>query len=77
MYIGEICHSGYNSTYNSICKNINECSAMITQMKAKNYSVKICSFIGKNPIVCCPPNKTENNKKAIDTYSAKESLYKF
>jgi len=80
--LGNICRTGDGETSNYICKNSENCSVPIEEIKKNIYP--ICSFNGKTPIVCCLPEKifqttTTTIKPAglspvLKTYPATESM---
>ncbi|CAI6344853.1 unnamed protein product [Macrosiphum euphorbiae] len=68
---GNICRTGDGETSYSICKNFENCSVSIEEIKKNIYP--ICSFYGKTPIVCC----LASISPVLKTYSATEKCREY
>lgn len=73
--LGEICRKALKSDQKYVCTATRHCNAFKESIRTRNY-LDICTFVGLQPIVCCPitANEILKTKNADRSISADESM---
>ncbi|XP_050545995.1 venom protease-like isoform X2 [Daktulosphaira vitifoliae] len=78
---GEVCTNFENNIPNYICRRHQDCIAAQNIHQRKN--IRLCSFVGLEPIVCCPGNNKIRNSSTSEplktkiSYTASEMCHQY